>query len=183
MRIHFASWGALVFAICLPATRGSLAQSAGTEAPAKSPLRNMLVINEDDSHFFGTRKPEDMTLDGLHAFVDQYANSAITHLFLCPNAMRASFRSTTRDAIWDPVEGVEPQDLWPQNGKRLFAAGLDPYAIWISRCREKNVSPWLSMRMNDVHSVDDLRVTSCTRRSGTSILSTGACRMAPPLRG
>ncbi len=155
MSIDFASWGALVFAICLPATRCSLAQSTSTEAPTQAPLRNMLVINEDDSHFFGTRKPEEMTLDGLHAFVDQYANSAVTHLFLCPNAMRASFRSATRDAIWDPVAGVEPQDLWPQNGKRLLAAGLDPYAVWINRCREKNVSPWLSMRMNDVHSVDD----------------------------
>ena len=36
-----------------------------------------------------------------------------------------------------------------------LTAGLDPYAIWISRCREKRISPWLSMRMNDVHSVDD----------------------------
>ena len=86
----------------------ALAQPSAAAAPAQSPLRNMLVINEDDSHFFGTRKPEDMTLAGLHAFVDQYANSAVTHLFLCPNAMRASFRSSTRDAIWDPVAGVEP---------------------------------------------------------------------------
>ena len=128
---------------------------AQAQETPRAPLRNMLVLNEDDSHFFGTRKPEDMTLEGLNAFVDQYANSTITHLFLCPNAQRASFRSSTRDAIWDPVNGVEPQDLWPQNGKRLFESGLDPYAIWIARCRETKISPWLSMRMNDVHSVDD----------------------------
>ena len=86
-----------MFAICLPATRCSLAQSAGREASSKAPLRNMLVINEDNSHFFGTRKPEDMTLAGLHAFVDQYAGSAVTHLFLCPNAMRASFPQPPRE--------------------------------------------------------------------------------------
>src|SRR3990170_3918592 len=120
MRIYIAALGALLFTICLPTAPIVLAQSSGAEAPAKPSLRNMLVINEDDSHFFGTRKPEDMTIAGLHAFIDQYANSAVTHLFLCPNAMRASFRSTTRDAIWDPVEGVEPLDIWPQNGKRLF---------------------------------------------------------------
>jgi len=119
-------------------------------------LRNMLVLNEDDSHFFGTRKPEDMTLAGLRAFVDQYAGSAVTHLFLCPNAMRASFRSRTREAIWDPVGGKEPEGVWPQNAKRLFTADLDPYQAWISRCREKGLSPWLSMRMNDVHNVDQL---------------------------
>jgi catechol 2,3-dioxygenase-like lactoylglutathione lyase family enzyme len=123
--------------------------------PQQKTLRNMLVMNEDNSHFFGSRQPGDMTLAGLHAFVDQYAGSAVTHLFLCPNAMRASFRSSSRDAIWDPVEGKEPQDLWPQNAKRLFEAGLDPYDVWIRRCREKGLSPWLSMRMNDVHSVDE----------------------------
>ncbi len=122
--------------------------------PHKS-RRDMLVINEDNSHFFGTRKPEEMTLSGLHAFVDQYAGSAVTHLFLCPNSMRASFRSRSRDAIWDPVDSKEPQDMWPQNAKRLHEAGLDPYKVWISRCREKGVSPWLSMRMNDVHYADD----------------------------
>ena len=119
------------------------------------PLRNMLVINEDNSHFFGSRKPEAMTLAGLNAFVDQYAGSAVTHLFLCPNAMRASFRSGSRDAIWDPVGGKEPTGTWPQNAKRLFQAGLDPYEVWIGRCRQKGISPWLSMRMNDVHCVDE----------------------------
>ncbi|MCQ2392344.1 MAG: family 10 glycosylhydrolase, partial [Kiritimatiellae bacterium] len=28
---------------------------------------------------------------------------------------------------------------------------IDPYAIWAKRAREKGVSPWLSIRMNDVH--------------------------------
>jgi hypothetical protein len=133
-----------------------IAPTGKTSGPREKSLRNMLVINEDDSHFFGTRKPADMTLAGLQAFVDQYVGSAVTHLFLCPNAMRASFRSRSRDAIWDPVNGKEPQDLWPQNAKRLSTAGLDPYQVWIARCREKGISPWLSMRMNDVHSVDEL---------------------------
>ena len=131
---------------------------AGTAAAADRPARPLdaaLVLNEDNSHFFGTRKPEEMTTAGLNAFVDQYAGSAVTHLFLCPNAMRASFRSRSRDAIWDPVGSKEPGDLWPQNAKRLFEAGLDPYDVWIKRCREKGISPWLSMRMNDVHCVDE----------------------------
>ena len=118
-------------------------------------LQNMLVINEDNSHFFGSRKPEKMTLEELHAWVDQYADGAVTHLFLCPNSMRASFRSRSRDAIWDPVKGKEPQGLWPENAKRLHDAGLDPYAIWIARARQKGLSPWLTMRMNDVHNANE----------------------------
>ena len=65
---------------------------AGGSAAAQGPRG--LVINEDNSHFFGTRQADDMTLEGLHAFVDQYAGTEASHLFLCPNAMRASFRGT-----------------------------------------------------------------------------------------
>ncbi len=134
----------------------ALAAGTARAAPAtEGRMHNLFVINEDDSHFYGTREPEQMTLAGLHAFVDQYAGTAVTHLFLCPNAMRASFRSRTREAIWDPVDGKEPTDRWPANAMRLFEAGLDPYAVWIARCREKGLSPWLSMRMNDLHNADD----------------------------
>lgn len=147
------------FLRCLALAALWIGTAMGGEPPtAPEPpdnLKNMLVLNEDDSHFFGTRRPESMALVGLHAFVDQYAGSAVTHLFLCPNAMRASFRSRTRDAIWDPVAEKEPVGLWPENAKRLFAAGLDPYEVWIARCRQKSISPWLSMRMNDVHNADD----------------------------
>jgi hypothetical protein len=114
----------------------------------------MLILNEDNSHFFSSRPAEAMTREGLQALVDGYAGSAVTHLFLSPNSMRASFRSRTREAIWDPVNGVEPDHVWPKNARLLHTAGLDPYEIWIRRAREKGISPWLSMRMNDIHSVD-----------------------------
>jgi len=120
-----------------------------------------LALNEDDSHFFGSRSAEQMSLAGLNAFVDQYANTAVSHLFLCPNAMKASHRSQVRDAIWElgagqnaPAEEFAKQ--WCANARLLDERGLDPYSVWIARCREKKISPWLSMRMNDVHNVDDV---------------------------
>lgn len=122
------------------------------------------VINEDDSHFFMIRTPEEMSVEGLNAFVDQYAGTKVTHLFLCPNAMKASYRSAVWDAIWDlaPNQRVKDDEAapvakqWMSNAKLLDERGLDPYAVWIARCREKGISPWLSMRMNDVHNVDDV---------------------------
>lgn len=119
-----------------------------------------LAINEDNSHFFGTRAAEEMTLEGLRAFVDQYADTGVSHLFLCPNAMRASFRSETRDAIWELGDQKMPSGggrRWMENAKLLDERGLDPYKIWIERSRAKGISPWLSMRMNDLHSVDDVK--------------------------
>ncbi len=121
------------------------------------------IINEDDSHFFMFRDPEEMTLEGLNAFVDQYEGTKVSHLFLCPNAQKASYRSAVWDAIWDmaPNQRVKEDESapiarrWMSNAKLLYDRGLDPYAAWITRCREKGISPWLSMRMNDVHNVDD----------------------------
>ncbi len=123
-------------------------------AVAQPDQRSVLVVNEDNSHFFGSRTAEQMNLAGLHQFVDQYANSAVTHLFLCPNAMRANFASKVRDPIWKPVDGVPPPGRWPANAKLLDEQGIDPYAVWIARCREQGISPWLSMRMNDLHNVN-----------------------------
>jgi len=102
-----------------------------------------------------------MNLEGLHAFVDQYAHTAVSHLFLCPNAMKASHRSKVRDAIWELKDGQKPPQeefakKWCENARLLDERGLDPYAVWIARCREKEISPWLSMRMNDVHNADDV---------------------------
>lgn len=120
----------------------------------------IVILNEDNSHFYGSRTANDMTIDGLNAFVDQYANTCVTHLFLNPNAMRASFDSNTRDAIWEVGDQVVPADIpfaraWVDNARLLNERGLDSYAVWIARCREKDISPWLTMRMNDVHDVND----------------------------
>lgn len=139
-----------------------MAVAAGFAGPAgggEEPRPELgLVINEDNSHFFGSRDASAMTLEGLHAFVDQYAGTRVSHLFLCPNAMRASFRSVTRDAIWDENTQTMPTGddhggKWVRNARLLHERGLDPYAVWIARCRDKGISPWLSMRMNDVHDV------------------------------
>jgi hypothetical protein len=120
-----------------------------------------LALNEDDSHFFGSRSAGEMTLEGLRAFIDQYADGAVSQLFLCPNAMKASYRSRVRDAIWELKDGQKPPPeafakQWLENARLLDERGLDPYAVWIARCREKKISPWLSMRMNDVHNADDV---------------------------
>jgi len=99
------------------------AASAARPVPGAKPLRDMLIVNEDNSHFFSSRTTGAMTVEGVQAMVDGYAGGAVTHFFLSPNSMRASFRSRTRDAIWDPVDGVEADGLWPQNAKRLDQAG------------------------------------------------------------
>ena len=53
----------------------TLAQLSPAAEITAASLRGAFVINEDNSHFFGSRPPEAMNLAGLHAFVDQYAGT------------------------------------------------------------------------------------------------------------
>ena len=105
----------------------TLALAAALHAPAKTGI----VINEDSSHFFMTRSADDMTIGGLHAFVDQYAGTQVSHLFLNPNAMKASFKSATRDAIWELGDQEPPDEAaqrWLDNARLLHERGLEKAA-------------------------------------------------------
>ncbi len=119
-----------------------------------------IVINEDNSHFYTSRTAEEMTLEGLNAFVDQYEGTEVSHLFLSTNSMKSSFASTSREAIWELGEQEMPTGAgkqWMDNARLLHERGLDPFAVWIARSREKGIEPWLSMRMNDLHEVPNVK--------------------------
>ncbi|MDO5113637.1 MAG: hypothetical protein Q4E67_04615 [Planctomycetia bacterium] len=125
-----------------------------------SPLwaeKPILVINEDNDHYF-KQAPEFMTEEALRAYIDQFANTHVTHFFMCPQGQRASYDSKVTEPIWEGVTGGEidygpGQDgiRWTSNCKTLCEKGIDPYKIWIERCRQISISPWMTMRMNDAH--------------------------------
>ena len=112
----------------------------------------MLILNEDNDHYFKLPAAR-MNVADLRAYIDQLANTKVTHFFMCPNGQRTSYRSAVHEAIWDEVDGKSSTNIWSVNAKRLHDKGIDPYTVWITRCREQGISPWITMRMNDVHFV------------------------------
>jgi len=118
-----------------------------------------LVLNSDCSNFFVTHGPEEMTLEGLQSFVDDFAGTQVAYLFINPNAQRTVYRSKVWDSYLDVDISKLPEPLREANQRlcqryRLLGRqGLDPIAVWVARCREKGISPWLTMRMNDLHTV------------------------------
>ena len=54
-----------------------------------------------------------------------------------------------------PEAGRVGARKWIHTAWDLAQRNLDPYAIWIDRARQKGMEPWISMRMNDLHNVDD----------------------------
>jgi len=130
-----------------------------------------IALNEDDSHYFSTRAGRRLDAETVASWVDQYAGTQVTELLLCPNCMRTSYDSAVWDPIWrgyDPAAGDDqpllasrpPEERaftrgWIHTAWQLAQDGIDIYAVWIARCRERGIAPWLSMRMNDIHWVDD----------------------------
>ena len=120
-----------------------------------------LALNEDNSHFLATRTEDEMTVEGLKKLVDHYAKGTqVRRLMFSPNSMCASYASEVWDPIWhghDDPEALKKAGVRgsPVNALLLNKRGIDLFAVWISYSRELGVSPWLSMRMNDVHNVDD----------------------------
>ena len=130
-----------------------------------------IALNEDNSHYFATRAGQALDAETVAAWVDQYADTQVLELMLCPSAMRTSYGSKVWQPIWHGYDPNGPDDQpllaslssdqrtqmrrWVHTAWKLHADGIDPYAVWIDRARERGIRPWLSMRMNDIHSVDD----------------------------
>jgi len=131
--------------------------AVAAQAGAATAHRPILAINEDNDHYF--KNPSNyMDVAHLEDYVDRLARGGkVTHIFFCPTGGRASFDSKVWEPIWNGLAEY-PEDKiwflfrdWSKNAKLLHDRGIDPYAVWIRRCREKGVSPWLSPRMNDIH--------------------------------
>ena len=120
---------------------------------------NELMLDIDCSHIFVSRTREEMTIDGLHAVVDQYANTQVKHLMLNPNGMRTTYASKVWEAVWESPRAKEEKSetnrRWIDHTRLFHERGTDPYEVMFKRCRGKGIHPWISVRTNDCHYTDD----------------------------
>jgi hypothetical protein len=139
--------------------------------PAGAAPTTALCLNEDNSHWFFTRAGKPVSREMVASFVDQYAGTQVRELILSANSQRTSFASRAWDPIWKgydpkgpddqplfhstPAEGRAGARKWVHTAWALADQGIDAYALWIERARKHRLSPWISMRMNDLHNVDD----------------------------
>jgi len=96
-----------------------------------------------------------MILDGYRKLIDRYADARITHLLLNVNYQRACYPSEVWDSYWDLDDPATNLTAWHRRMWLIHQAGVDPYAACIEFSRSKGISPWVSMRMNDTHYIDD----------------------------
>lgn len=130
-----------------------------------------LALNEDADHFYFDRDPDKMTVPGLRELVDHYHTPQMKEIIFNVNSQRTSYASAVWTTMWEGYDPNGPDDQpllagTPENERAavhkgihnafiLNQRGLDPFTVWIARARELGHAAWLSMRMNDVHCVDN----------------------------
>lgn len=124
-----------------------------------------IVQNEDNTHFFVISEPG-VGRRELTDHIDRYLvpGHQITEFFLNPGSWMFSFEGKYCQAAWKNMT-FEEDGTVIFNGKPLEAGraklyrvmkqlhddGINPYQVWIEHLRKRDVSPWISQRMNDIH--------------------------------
>lgn len=151
--------------------RRDLIAVPGAVFAASGSRKTALSLNEDNSHWFVTRAGQAMDEAKVASFVDQYAGTQVGEILFSANSQRTSFASKVWDPVWKGYEPGGPDDQpllrstaaeartvarnWIHTAWSLAQKQIDPYRVWIARARKLGLSPWISMRMNDLHNVDD----------------------------
>jgi len=133
---------------------------------ARSPYP--LYRNEDCTTFFQRHDGlEGQAGEVMDRYVDDIAATGVTALFINTNGRRTLYRSRVWNAFWDGYDPQGPDDqpflaAIPAAQRRAYRQvihgawsvheqGIDYPARIIARARHHGITPWISLRMNDVH--------------------------------
>ena len=158
------------------------ALSVATLAAAQRPLpwrgpdmpkMTGLIQNQDCTDFFGQHDVAGG--DGgamLDAYIDTLAEAGVTVMMVNTNARKTNYKSDVWESFWDGYdpEGADDQPIFAsipadrRDGYRklihsmwaLDDQGVDYPARAAEHCRARGISPWITLRMNDVHDNDNL---------------------------
>ena len=132
-----------------------------------------LLHNEDCTDiFYHGDIPAGKAGDVVDRYVDVIAGAGVTVLMCNTNARRTNYRSDVWKAFWDGYDPNGPDEqpflaaVAPERRKayrklvgnmlEVHRQGVDYPARVIQRCRHHGISPWISLRMNDVHENNNL---------------------------
>jgi len=117
------------------------------------------VVNFISAQVGRFQKPgitQDDVFAAVDRLVDQYDGTGVTHLFWNVNYQRVGYASRVWPSYWDVPDPEKNVTEWPRSYYQLHKLGVDDvFARAIPRCRQRGLSPWISLRMNDHHYTKD----------------------------
>ncbi len=132
-----------------------------------APVDPQLYYNQDCTQFFMSDIPDGKAGETIDRYVDEIADAGVTVFFCNTNARRTNYRSSAWEAFWDGYDPSGPDDQlflapvppeqapafrkWMGNMLKVHQEGVDYPDRVVARCRQRHMSPWISLRMNDCH--------------------------------
>lgn len=132
-----------------------------------------LFYNEDSTDFFFHRdSTEGRGQAALDRYLDVIAATGVTDLLCNTNAQRTNYASDVWTPTWEGFDANGPDDQpylapiapaaragWRRLATNMLALheqGIDYPAFVIDGSRRRGMSPWITLRMNDVHDQDNV---------------------------
>jgi len=143
-----------------------ISSTAGADEPL-APKKRRILYNCDGCSVFmykkGVYEATEMTIDDLRNVVDEltFPESQVDTFLMCLNAQVTFYPSKVGSMIgarntpeqrktW-PKEHI----LWIETLKKMYAAGVDPYAEMLAEAKRRGREALITIRMNDTHQGDE----------------------------
>lgn len=120
-----------------------------------------IILNQDSDNFLFTRKDCLDLIDAQYIkdFIYQYEDTLVTDFVMCVNVHISSFPSKVKTFYGDKYlrkeeqgQSVDYSETCCKTAHHIWhEKKLDLFQLWIDACRESQITPWLSFRMNDAH--------------------------------
>jgi hypothetical protein len=96
-------------------------------------------------------------INTLNNYIDSFCptGNQVTALIYNVNYQRSCFDNQVMESFWDFPNPDKNITGWPKTFWQIEQKGIDIYDLCIKRTRERHISPWLSVRMNDHHYFND----------------------------
>ena len=145
----------LLLGLSMAAVLGGCGSVGALPAPGEAKGR-VVALNQDTTEMQYRMKQGEETVEGVRKYFFNVSKGGLTHFLINPNAHNTAYASK----VWDPVWHRDPrlkEKYFKQfdNSRILHENGVDWVQVMVDCCREQGVSPWLSMRMNDIHNIGD----------------------------
>ncbi|MBQ6473155.1 MAG: hypothetical protein IJJ33_14310 [Victivallales bacterium] len=136
-----------------------------------------LALNEDCTNFFFRKRIDCCNEDALRELIDHYALGKVDQLVFNPNAQLVNYAgspwempgenaqarfegpvdpTTATETGTDMATVANRSQLYLRTVGGFGQTGINPYAFWCRECRRRAISPWISLRANDMHNAHDL---------------------------
>ena len=124
-----------------------------------------IILNEDRDQFacahLAKCPNEPITRESVRKWAERWFRKPVTHCFVNPNCMTVFWDSRVFDKQFELHRRIGcNMESWQRGHnalmsvlERMYESGIDPHAIFVETARANGISPWLSMRMNDMHYV------------------------------